>query len=373
MPAVWRIGEVALVIGLSGCAQNGGTVAGSTPQAAHSPAESSPAASSPSNRPIPSPVPIGQPSIPPPPPTATPLDPNVPRARENAIWAFDAAAGTYLLFGGVYTSGQYNEFFNPLGDTWTWDGTSWHQLAPDSNAPVKRYSSGVAYDSVHRVVVLHSGLGAPNDTWTWTGSRWLLLGPTQSPPSVPCEQSMTWDSTHNIGLLYDSTGQCGSMPVHDATWSWDGTNWTQVPTTASPSDHSYMASIAYDSARKMAVYFGHVNSGVPSTWTFDGNKWTEVSTSGSGSTSFVMASDDFTSTIVLYGDSGDTWTWDGSKWSPANPVHSPGARHGMSMTYDSTHHVVALFGGSTGTNTGLVPHNDIWDWDGSDWTKVSGS
>lgn len=59
---------------------------------------------------------------------------------------------------------------------------------------------------------------------------------------------------------------------------------------------------------------------------------------------------------------------------PRKSRPSPGRRYGMSMTYDSTHHVVALFGGAVGNFPTIAQaHNDIWNWDGTDWTKVSGN
>ena len=42
-----------------------------------------------------------------------------PSARGGSAMAYDAARGRVVLFGGADVDGT------PLGDTWTWDGTTW--------------------------------------------------------------------------------------------------------------------------------------------------------------------------------------------------------------------------------------------------------
>lgn len=213
---------------------------------------------------------------------------------------------------------------------------------------------------------------AYNDTWLWDGARWLLQGPPQSPKTFGGEHPMTWDAKLNLVLLYDWTGSF-LAPALDQTWSWDGTTWTQLPTTSAPAGSQGTGLLVYDPGRKLTVFCGQSSNG-PVTWTFDGTSWTQkLGVSGTASTSFVAAEDDAQSDIVLYGENGDTWTWDGTRWTPANPVHSPGPRKGAAMTYDSAHHLVVLFGGSSGDAADLKHHNDVWTWDGQDWTKVSGS
>ena len=89
--------------------------------------------------------------------------------------AYDAANGTVVLFGG-YNGGQ-------LGDTWTWNGSTWTQQSP-AHSPAARSSSVMAYDAATQTVVLFSGSGGtnPNDTWTWNGTDWTQQAPAHSPP-----------------------------------------------------------------------------------------------------------------------------------------------------------------------------------------------
>ena len=85
-----------------------------------------------------------------------------------------------------------------------------------------------------------------------------------------------------------------------------------------------------------------------------------------------MAYDAARSDLVLLNDNGSTWTWDGSKWMAKNPAHSPGPRIGEAMAYDSARHVVILYGGAVpDPNVENVSYDDMWTWDGTDWTQVS--
>jgi hypothetical protein len=289
--------------------------------------------------------------------------------------AFDEATGKVLLFGGYetyYPTGSSLAYARQLGDTWSWDGTRW-SAEQSTASPAARTDAAMAYDAVRRVVVLHGGQGVTsgfvNDTWTWNGTRWILMSPDNTPPAMWGEhQPISWDGAHKVVLLFDWTGQWTAPGELNQTWEWDGTNWTLLPAADAPSGHTAVqAAIAYDTARRSTVFFGHVG-GRPTTWTFDGTAWTKASSSGSASMNFSLAADGARSVLVLFGQNGDTWTWNGTKWTPQAPAHSPSPRFGASMAYDSIHHVVVLFGGRLGS---LGQLNDTWTWNGIDWTQVA--
>ena len=73
------------------------------------------------------------------------------------------SSGEVVLFGG-YGGGPL-----PLGDTWTWDGTTWTQEHP-ATSPSARIGMGMAYDQARGEVVLFGGYfnGFLGDTWNWT-------------------------------------------------------------------------------------------------------------------------------------------------------------------------------------------------------------
>ena len=340
-------------------------------------AKSSPVAaltsSSPSVRPSPSP--LGAPPHVSAPPSPTPSPQNGPRARRYAMWTYDAQTHDFVLFGGAYATGNYHEFIGVLDDTWTWDGTKWTKVILTGAAPAGRFGGSACYDPVHNVVVFHGGLDTTNvwhynDTWTWDGTAWKLPSPDQTPPNFG-PQPMDWNAAKGVAYAFVYAGQQSVTPP-DQTWSWNGATWAQLTAVGAPTGHNgEEGAMAYDKARRVMVYFDHVN-GQPTTWTFDGSAWTLAATgAGTDSRRFTMASDDVQSTVVLFGENGDTWTWDGTRWTAQNPKHAPQGRFGASLTYDSAHGVDVLFGGASGQLDSYKEYDDVWSWNGFDWTQVS--
>ena len=93
-----------------------------------------------------------------------------------------------------------------------------------------------------------------------------------------------------------------------------------------------------------------------------------------------MAYDASTSRAILFGGItgvdtgtkqayflGDTWQWTGSKWLQLYPKHSPSARSGPVVTYDSLRNRVVLFGGHIATGD----LNDTWYFNGNDWVQIN--
>src|SRR5207249_2022981 len=79
-----------------------------------------------------------------------------------------------VLFGGTARHGA-------LGDTWTWDGSTWTKQAPKTSPPA-RFGASMAYDAATGNVVLFGSFSAPGDTWTWDGWTWTTQAPARSPP-----------------------------------------------------------------------------------------------------------------------------------------------------------------------------------------------
>ena len=75
--------------------------------------------------------------------------------------------------------------------------------------------------------------------------------------------------------------QRGIGLVSDDTWTYDGSDWTQVTTAHAPSPRAGCA-MAYDSNRNVTVLFGGIlDTNWPpdlydDTWEFDGTDWTEI-------------------------------------------------------------------------------------------------
>ena len=87
-----------------------------------------------------------------------------------------------------------------------------------------------------------------------------------------------------------------------------------------------------------------------------------------------MAYDSFRGVTIMFGGLdtnsiplADTWQFDAHGWKQLQPAHVPPARFRHTLSYDASRGVIVLFGGrDNGSN-----FNDLWEWNGSDWTSVT--
>jgi hypothetical protein len=122
-------------------------------------------------------------------------------------------------------------------------------------------------------------------------------------------------------------GGYSSPDTYGDTWEWDGSTWTPITTTASPTPRS-SAALGYDPLRKQLLLFG----------------------GGEGPAN----------------GTNETWTFDGTDWKPLSPTTSPQPRQGARLAWYPARHRLALFGGRTPTTW----VNDTWEWTGKDWEMV---
>ncbi|MBL8898806.1 MAG: hypothetical protein JNM84_14300 [Planctomycetes bacterium] len=156
-------------------------------------------------------------------------------------------------------------------------------------------------------------------------------------------------------------------------------NWVRFTPTASPAVRQFHA-MAFDAVRREFVLFGGFNSSftaIGDTWTFNGTTWTRKTptTSPSARGGHRMVFDAARGEIVLFGGGSsfgsasfnDLWTWDGSNWTNRTPTTRPSARFEPVLCYDQANSLVVLFGG--GISGGLA--SDTWTWNGSAWTQLA--
>jgi hypothetical protein len=270
-----------------------------------------------------------------------------PRARAASSMAYDPASNQLILFGG---DGGGIGFLN---DTWNWNGTTWTQVADSGDAgcfdtcsgsPQARSGAAMAYDPAIGKLVLFGGLGPLNDTWTWDGTSWTQVADsgdagctttcTGGPPTT-VSGSMAYDVPANQLVLFGGGGYNSN-----ATWNFDGSTWTQLADSADPGctdacDSSPPprsgAGMEYDPAIEQLVLFAGLDqsTNLNDTWTWDGTAWSQV--------------DDDT-------DPGCTDTCTGS----------PPSRSAIFLTYDETNRQTVLFGGQ-GTPAYSAPVlDDTW-------------
>jgi hypothetical protein len=277
-----------------------------------------------------------------------------PTGRGRGGFAYDSDRGVIVLFGGVDRAGS-----NMFGDTWEWNGADWSQPSLLTSPPVARAGAGFAYDPVHHVMVLFGGENsswvALGDTWTYNGSSWTQVATTG--PSARVGVAMAWDATAQKIVLF---GGVGSAELND-TWEWNGTSWTQRTTTGAPSGRNRMGGIfdAGHNGGQLLVFGGETGvwTGLlAETWALRGAAWTQLAGGPPARVLTGFAYDSSRAIGILFGGwvnvsptyYGDTWRWDGSAWSQLSFTGTPpAAMFGPQLAYDVARDRVVLFGGST--------------------------
>jgi hypothetical protein len=245
-----------------------------------------------------------------------------PSSRIGAAIAFDGTAGNIVLFGGCSQTGSTCTFLN---DTWTWDGTNWAQQFPP-RSPSPRVTS-LAYDGATKTTLLFGGTGSAGnlqDTWTWDGiaKTWTEHDPPVRPSAR--QAPLAYDRANQTVVMFGG-GEWQAVVPHSGgaalgdTWVWNGTTWAQSFPTTSPTPRSYF-SMAYDARIGLVVLFGGAISGdwpnsTDDTWTWNGTNWTQLdpATVPPNRYGFGMAYDSLHNVIVMFGGystgpgRNDTW------------------------------------------------------------------
>jgi hypothetical protein len=271
---------------------------------------------------------------------------NIPGTRYGSMSWMDLS-GNFWLFGG-YGRGKTGMSSTYLNDLWKFDGNNWTWVS-GSNVT---YQKGIY--GIQGTPALSNVPGSRNSGFSWidnAGNLWLFGGEGL-------------DSSGTVGLLND-------------LWKFDGTNWTWVsgsdtvnhngsygmkgtPNPANIPGSRKQGVTWIDSSGYLMLFggsgFDSVNAGADylnDLWKFDGTNWTWVSGS------------DVCGQYGSYGIKG-----------VVNPANIPGGRESSLRWVDGSGNVY-IFGGngdayySGSTNQGSL--NDLWKFNGSQWTWVSGS
>lgn len=337
-----------------------------------------------------------------------PAGTNVPGSRYRAS-TFGGADGNLWLFGG---EGRTASGYGLLNDLWRYDGTDWTWTSgsdkhdsigvygtkgtPSSaNLPGGR-SWGASWTAADGGFWLFGGSGFPssapagylNDLWRYDGTNWTWVSGSNTSgqygtygskgvaasSNIPGARAaaVTWIDAGGSLWLFGGYGQAASGTGYlNDLWKYDGTDWTWISGGSSADQAgSYIirgapnpgnlpgaraAAVAWKDAGGNLWLFGGFGVATDGTgflndlWKFDGTAWTWVSGSSQRERPGV------------YGTKG-----------VAAADNVPGARMGAKSWIDAGGDF--WMGGGTGViSTGSGRLNDLWKFDGTYWTWMSGS
>ena len=303
-------------------------------------------------------------------PQSTQGTPVTPPARFGAAMGFDPVHNVVVMFGGGAADPQ-----KPLDDTWLWNGSAWAQAHPAHRPEATGFGFQMAFDSARGVLVLLDDSG----TYTWDGHDWTkhLGGGT---------------GVGEGGVAYDPSRRVVMTQGNDGTWAWDGTTWSLFARAAAPLARS-QGPIAWDVANSSMVLFGGgpggwgVTSPYTGTWVLPQSEstWSVAHPTSEPHARYLnilfysarlhrvinYGGLDPHDTFPGQGNFDDLWAWDGANWSQLSSSRGPSSRIQVSGAYDTQREELVLFGGDpTGTTYGAS--DETWSWDGKTWMKHGG-
>jgi hypothetical protein len=165
-----------------------------------------------------------------------------PSARTRHAMAYDRKRGVLAVFGGFTAAGVI------AADTWeltpSADCTTgaWNQ-APAAVHPSGRYGASLVYDPPHEVSVLFGGVDETGaslaDTWTWDGTTWTQLAtPAAGTPPARSDHEAAFDPRRGRIVMYGGRAGASERLTDGWTLDLDHHTWVEMvpaflPTTRS--------------------------------------------------------------------------------------------------------------------------------------------
>ena len=362
--------------------------------------------------------------------------PASPPALAGAAAAYDSANATVVVFGGRLATGQLS------ADTWVWDGSTWAKAALFGASPPARQSASIGFDTALNPpqLILFGGRAGDgtllDDTWSWNGSSWNQIATTTSPGGRE-GAAMTADASGQL-VLFGGYGVSNPAPPPASTTTTTtpttvppSTSTTTTPTTVPPSTTTTPPSstttapsttstttttvapttsttaplVAGDQAPPSTTTTtagGTAAAGtagaaqltstvetpavLDDTWVLsrsnDGaDDWTQVAvsahpppttdaslaTAGSGQTVLFGGTGQAPGNDQAAGTTNQTWLYADGSWSHVKAGVAPPARQDAALNYDNDLGAIVAFGGQ-GVSGAL---GDTWLWNGSAWQRAT--
>lgn len=311
---------------------------------------------------------------------ASALSPGYP---SGAAVTYDVHRDEIVVFGGV------EAFGTPRSSTYTYTAGNW-RFQNEVIKPVPRAAVAAVSDPFNKAVWMFGGLNQfgdayHDDLWRYQNGHWGQIEIAENAPLGCGSAAAAIDSDRQKLVVV-----CGGNVVHELDLK--ELKWTKFAETRNVPDARRLAHVVYDPVQKKTVLFGGFDTVNyrNDTWLWDGATWTEVKEDEADArTNAAMWFDPTLKKLVLYGGIGrprpentirrysDMWTFDpGNGWTKMKDVTTPGERYDMRVLVDPRTNKVRMYGGVRvdavdDKTKKQVFADDLWEWDGSRWTKIT--
>jgi hypothetical protein len=186
----------------------------------------------------------------------------LPALLPSAAWD---AVTHQLVMVCVCRTGNVNGAHAYAAQTWTWNDNelAWRQQRPAHHPRLRTTVALAAHRASGALVLVDSGAdprSGAGDTWTWNGTDWTELAGPQ-PAYDPLSARLLEDPV---------TGQLVLTAQPDRTWTWDGVRWTDQRLLAMPAVHTALVS----DGRSLALLGGPtLAAGLGERWTWVHGAW----------------------------------------------------------------------------------------------------
>ncbi len=286
-----------------------------------------------------------------------------PVPRSDFAFAQTRPGGDGLLFGGYVAGGGFY-----LSDTWRFTQGAWARVT--GVAPPARSTSSLAFHGGDALLL--GGSGKQGTSTVLRGDMWTLKQGesdwqkfTGALPPARRGGALAFDRERNVTVLF---GGRGASDVLGDTWTWNGTEWSQLQPATSPPARTG-AKLLFDPVRKQLVLVGGVlqDRSLPNdTWAFDGATWSlldGLSAAPTGRLYNAAAFDSYGRLLAWGGTSGttvlaDLGVRDGRDWAdvPAGP--SPRLDAALIDLGDRWR---TVFGSESDFSTWWEDRSDVWE------------
>jgi N-acetylneuraminic acid mutarotase len=303
------------------------------------------------------------------------VDHSTPGARSLFVLRGDAQNNALWLFGGFNADSAFN-------DVWKLQNGAWAAVTTTGGPTVACTTPSGAYDANRGKLVV---LCADSTTFEWDGSAWKKyeFDDKHRPPARTLS-SMTYDANIKKIVMF---GGFSDPNYLDQTWTFDGATWTRVKNNPAPA--RALTAMWFDPIKNRTLIYGGIGrqqstdriSRYGDMWSFDGSGWAEVKPAATPGTRYgaQVGVDPVTKKTVLFGGlrvevngtlqtqvyADDTWEWDGTNWSKITTTTTPPARENGFLDWDPSRNALTLFGGYSG-----FYHSDVWTYQNGTWTLL---